>query len=229
MSQKPSLFKLHKDGYLFIGIFIAVTALAGIFQPTLGWICGILTLWCISFFRDPDRVTPNNENYIISPADGVVQKIETVSLPTELAMKESGERVRISIFLGLLDVHVNRVPVSGTISKIKYVSGRFVYAALDKASEQNERNYIVITMKNGKTVVATQIAGVIARRILCETKKGKEMLAGERFGLIRFGSRMDIYLPKGEIPKVVEEQRVIAGETILSIMGDKNAVSGAIR
>ncbi|NRA73535.1 MAG: phosphatidylserine decarboxylase [Rickettsiales bacterium] len=229
MTQKTNLFRLHKDGYLFIGIFVAITALAGMFQTTLGWICGILTLWCVAFFRDPDRVTPENENYIISPADGVVQKIEKVEVPPELAMKEQGERVRISIFLGLLDVHVNRVPVSGTITKIKYVNGRFFYAALDKASEHNERNYVVVSMKNGKNVIFTQIAGVVARRILCEVKKGKEVSAGERYGLIRFGSRMDIYLPKGEVPKVVEEQRVIAGETILSVMGDKNTISGVIR
>lgn len=229
MNQKPRLLKLHSDGYLFIGIFIAVTALVSVFWSALGWVCGILTLWCITFFRNPDRVTPDDKNYVISPADGVVQKIEKVSVPAELAMKESGERIRISIFLSIFDVHVNRVAVSGTITKIKYVNGRFFYAALDKASEHNERNYIVITMKNGKNIILTQIAGVVARRILCQVKKGKEVLAGERYGLIRFGSRMDIYLPKGEVPQVVEDQRVIAGETILSVMGNKNTVTGVIR
>ena len=196
---------------------------------SLGWICAIITVWCIAFFRDPDRVTPVNKNFIISPADGVVQKIEEVSIPPELSMKEPGKRVRISIFLGLLDVHVNRIPIAGTISHIKYVEGKFFYAALDKASEHNERNYVVVTMKNGKNVIFTQIAGVVARRILCEIKKGKKVEAGDRYGLIRFGSRMDVYLPKGEVPKVVEEQRVIAGETILSVIGDKEVVLGEVR
>jgi phosphatidylserine decarboxylase len=229
MTQKFFPFKIHKDGYLFIGIFIAVSALVGMLWSALGWICAIITVWCIAFFRDPDRVTPVNENYIISPADGVIQKIEEVNIPAGLSIKESGKRVRISIFLGLLDVHVNRSPVSGTVTQIKYVDGKFFYAALDKASEHNERNYVVVTLKNGKNVIFTQIAGVVARRILCEIKKGKKIQAGERYGLIRFGSRMDIYLPKGEVPKVVEEQRVIAGETILSIMGNKDIVHGETR
>ena len=229
MIQKVRLLKIHKDGYLFIGIFIVVTALISIIWSALGWICGIITLWCVSFFRDPDRVTPENENYVISPADGIIQKIEKVNLPPELAMKEPGQRVRISIFLGIFDVHVNRIPITGKITKIKYVDGRFFFAALDKASEHNERNYIIITMKNRKTIIVTQIAGIVARRILCEVKKGKEVLAGERYGLIRFGSRMDIYLPKGEVSKVIEEQRVISGETVLSVLGDKNIAQGIIR
>jgi phosphatidylserine decarboxylase len=223
-------FKIHKDGYFFIVIFIAVSALVScLVSSSLGWICAIITIWCVLFFRDPERVTPVNENYIVSPADGVIQKIEEVSAPSELAMKDSTKLVRISIFLSLFDVHVNRIPISGTISQIKYIAGKFFYAALDKASEHNERNYVVVTLKNGRNVIFTQIAGIAARRILYTVRKGQKVSAGERYGLIRFGSRMDVYLPKGEVPKVVEGQRVIAGETVLSILGNKSAIKGEVR
>jgi phosphatidylserine decarboxylase len=223
------IFKIHKDGYLFIGIFIVVSILLDLVWAPLGWLSVIATIWCVSFFRDPDRVTPLDERYIVSPADGVIQKIEEVNVPHEISSKEPGKRVRISMFLSVFDVHINRIPVSGTITQIKYVDGKFFYAALDKASEHNERNYMVVTMPNKKNVIFTQIAGVVARRILCEAKKGQKVLAGERYGLIRFGSRMDVYLPKGEVPKVVEGQRVVGGETILSIIGDKNLISGEVR
>jgi phosphatidylserine decarboxylase len=222
-------FKIHKDGYLFVSIFIVVSILVGMIWSGLGWIGAIITLWCISFFRDPTRVTPVDDKYIISPADGVIKKIEEVNIPSELSLKESGKRIRISIFLSVFDVHINRIPISGTVTEIKYIEGKFFCASLDKASALNERNYIVVTQKNGKNVIFTQIAGLIARRILCETKEGAKVLAGERYGLIRFGSRMDVYLPKGEEPKVLEGQRVIAGETILSVLGDKHMIHGEIR
>jgi len=221
--------KIHRDGYLFIGIFSLVTALVSLISTSFGWICAVITLWCITFFRDPTRVTPINEKFIVSPADGVVQKIENVDIPSELDSKESGQRVRISVFLSPFDVHINRIPVEGKITSIKYVPGKFFYAALDKASKHNERNYVVVTMNGGGDVIFTQIAGLVARRILCSIKEGQSVLAGERYGLIRFGSRMDIYLPKGEVAKVLEGQRVTAGETVLSVLGDKSIPQGAIR
>ncbi len=180
------------------------------------------------FFRDPDRVIPVSKDLVLSPADGVVSNIEEVDMPAELGMKKE-KRTRISIFLNIFDVHVNRVPMSGKISKILYHPGKFFNASLDKASIDNERNHVVVDIAGGKNLVFTQIAGLIARRIVCTLKEGQKVEAGDRYGIIKFSSRADIYLPKGEVPKVVKGQRMIGGETVLCKIGDKEQLSGEVK
>lgn len=228
MKNKPKLFKIHRDGYIFTSIFALISLLAGWMFAPLGWIFLILTFWCIYFFRDPDRVTPTDDKNIVSPADGVVSKIEEVQLPAELGMGKD-EVVRISIFLSVFNCHVNRVPASGKITKILYHPGKFFNAALDKASIHNERNLVAMELKNGKKLVFTQIAGLIARRIVCNLDNGQQVEAGQRYGIIRFGSRMDIYLPKGELAQVIEGQNMVAGETILARIGSKEKIKGTIQ
>ncbi len=205
---------IHRAGWPFIAAFAVITLLLLIFAKTLGFIGILLTGWCIYFFRNPRRVTPQGEGLIISPGDGIVTKIEKARPPLELKWKNK-ELPRISIFLNVFDVHVNRIPVEGTIKTIKYHPGKFLNASLDKASDLNERNSLLITTPSGQEIVIVQIAGLIARRILCEAKEGQSVKAGETFGIIRFGSRVDIYLPEGVNPQVAEGQRMIGGETIL--------------
>jgi phosphatidylserine decarboxylase len=212
---KKFIPSIHKDGYVFVCIFIIVSSILGTIWPSLSWFCTILTLWCVYFFRDPERVVPIGENLILSPADGVVQKIELASLPAELNIG-SGQRTRISIFLNIFNVHVNRVPSSGQITKLFYHHGKFFNASLDKASVHNERQLVVMKLSNGQELIFVQIAGLIARRIVCDLSEGQHVIAGDRFGIIRFGSRMDIYLPEGIKPTVQEGQTTIGGETILA-------------
>lgn len=212
---KVILPSIHKEGYYFIGIFAVVSLIMGHFVTVFGWIGAILTAWCIFFFRDPDRVTPVNDKLVISPADGVVQKIGQFPLPPELNMGDE-LRTRISIFLNVFNVHVNRVPASGTIKVLHYHPGKFFNASLDKASIDNERQTVLMTTKDNKDIAFVQIAGLIARRIVCHLEEGQEVKSGERFGIIRFGSRMDIYLPQGVNPLVIEGQQSVAGETILA-------------
>lgn len=212
---KSVLMPIHPAGWMFIAIFAVVSlALALIWAP-LGWIGLIATGWCVYFFRDPHRVTPMREGLIVSPGDGVVQRITKCVPPSELDLGVA-ERTRISIFLNVFNVHVNRIPIEGSISKLHYQSGKFINASLDKASEDNERQSIKITTPDGLTVGCVQIAGLVARRILCFLHKGQEVGVGERFGLIRFGSRVDVYLPEGVNALVVEGQTSIAGETVLA-------------
>lgn len=211
-----------------MGIGLAVTILGGGIWSPLGWIGFIFTALCAAFFRDPDRLTPDNDKLIISPADGLVQQITKAQLPAELGLTKTEQRIRISIFLNVLDVHINRIPISGKVEKIKYVHGKFFHAALDKASKHNERNFILIKTKAGKDIICTQIAGLVARRIVCHIKSGQNVLAGERYGLIKFGSRVDVYLPKGETPKVCVGQRVVGGETVLSILGDHSSIDNCV-
>lgn len=212
-----ALPNIHKEGVIFVLIFAGVTFLMGMFSDTLGWIGTILTCWCVYFFRDPERVTPEGDQLIISPADGIVSKIEQAPLPPELEMG-SEERTRVSIFLNVFNVHVNRSAVSGRVSRLHYHPGKFFNASLDKASTDNERQSICVTTEDGKDVVFVQIAGLIARRIVCYLTQGQNIKGGERFGLIRFGSRVDVYLPKAVNPLVVEGQVMVAGETILADM-----------
>ena len=167
------------------------------------------------FFRNPDRAVPQRDGLIVSPADGMVSMIERVPTPPELGMQEP-EAVRISVFMDVFNCHVNRAPIGGTISTIAYTPGKFLNASLDKASEHNERNGLVITMADGRELGVVQIAGLVARRILCEATQGQTIATGERFGLIRFGSRLDVYLPEGVAPMVCVGQTMIAGETILA-------------
>lgn len=212
---KSVLVPIHPAGWLFIFIFLAVSLVITAIWPPFFWIGAIVTGWCVYFFRDPHRVTPMREGLIVSPADGVVQKIVKCTPPAELELGD-GERTRISIFLNVFDVHVNRVPMEGSVSKMHYHAGKFLNAALDKASEDNERQSIKITTPDGLTLGVVQIAGLVARRILCDLKEGQPVKTGERFGIIRFGSRVDVYLPPDATPLVIVGQRAVGGETVLS-------------
>ena len=219
MSMLDTVIKpLHREGWRFLAIFAVVTA--GLFwlHPVAGWIGVILTVWCYYFFRDPERVTPQRAGLVISPADGVVSLISDVVPPPELEI--GGEpRTRVSVFMNVFNCHVNRAPVAGTVTTVAYTPGRFVNASLDKASEHNERNGIALQMADGRLLGVVQIAGLVARRILCDVAPGAELAAGERFGMIRFGSRLDVYLPPGVVPLVAVGQTMIAGETVLADMG----------
>lgn len=206
---------VHRDGHKFIGIFAIITLLFFLLWPPLGWLASLVTIFSVYFFRDPDRVTPMREGLIISPADGKVSSIEKVLPPTELGLG-TGERVRVSIFLSVFNVHINRTPVAGEVTHSNYIPGLFLNADLDKASEDNERQALVITTRNGVEVGVVQIAGLIARRIVTFVKQGDTLGAGERFGLIRFGSRVDVYLPEGHHALVAVGQTAIAGETVLA-------------
>ncbi len=211
--------KIHKAGWPFIGIFALVALILYSFSHFLGALGFILTLWCLYFFRDPDRVVPTKESLILSPADGHIQAIEMAPMPKELGVK--GEFLRISIFLNIFDVHVNRVPVSGILLKSVYHAGQFLNASLDKASDLNERHSYLLKVELRQSKLTTkiafvQIAGLIARRILSTIEEGDRLIAGERFGIIRFGSRMDVYLPLNVAPLVCVGQYVLGGETPLA-------------
>ena len=207
--------RIHPDGLKFVGAFAAVTLFFFLLSTALGWIGIILTAWCIYFFRNPERMTPTREGLVISPADGKVVSVREVIPPKNFDMGDE-TCTRISIFLNVFDVHVNRIPISGRIKKIIYHPGKFFNASMDKASEHNERNTLVIDLGNDKVLAVVQIAGLIARRIRCDVNEEDTVLAGERYGLIRFGSRADIYLPKGVNALVIEGQHMIAGETVLA-------------
>ncbi|MDX1923739.1 MAG: phosphatidylserine decarboxylase [Rickettsiaceae bacterium] len=206
---------IHKEGHVFIIIFSAVTFLLSSISPFIGWICFVLTIWCAFFFRNPERITPTQKGLVISPADGVVQSITTIKPPSELGLGED-EMLRVSIFLNVFNVHVNRVPVDGKITKLHYHSGRFFNASLDKASIHNERQSVLLETQEGLKIAFVQIAGLIARRIVCDLEEGAEVKAGERFGIIRFGSRLDVYLPVSTVIEVAEGQTAIGGETIIA-------------
>jgi phosphatidylserine decarboxylase len=206
---------IHSEGWPFIGIAGIIAFIFTLINTSLGWVGMILTAWCAYFFRDPKRVTPNREGLVISPADGIISSIEQVLPPQELDMG-SDSRWRISIFMNVFDVHVNRIPISGTIKKIWYFPGRFMNASLDKASEYNERQAFCLEMQDGRDIAFVQIAGLIARRIVSFVKEGYSLNSGDRFGIIRFGSRVDVYLPIGIEPLVDVGQRMLAGETVLA-------------
>lgn len=210
---------IHPDGWKFVAIFAVVAfALALVAQP-LGWIGAVLTAWCIYFFRDPPRVTPVKPGLVISPADGVVQAIGPAEPPPELGM-ERRPLTRVSIFMNVFDVHVNRSPVDAEIAGVAYRPGKFFNASLDKASEENERNALRLKLADGRELAVVQIAGLVARRIRSDAKPGGTLQAGERFGMIRFGSRVDVYLPDGVAPLAIVGQRAVAGETVI---GDLNS------
>jgi phosphatidylserine decarboxylase len=223
------LVPLHPDGWKFVAIFAAgAVVLALIWQP-LGWLGAILAAWCAYFFRDPPRVTPVRPRLVISPADGVVQAIGLAEPPPELDMEQK-PRTRVSIFMNVFDVHVNRSPVDGEVLAVAYRAGKFFNASLDKASEQNERNSLRLRLDDGREVAVVQIAGLVARRIRSDTRQGAVLQAGQRFGLIRFGSRVDVYLPEGVSPLVIEGQRSVAGETVVAdLMSGETARRGATR
>ena len=209
---------IHNEGWKFVGIFAAITALLAMIWQSLGWIGLVLTVWCFYFFRDPERVTPDKPDLVVSPADGTVQMITKVKAPEELGLGDA-KFTRVSVFMSVFNVHVNRAPAEGKILKSVYVPGKFLNATLDKASKDNERQILAMKTKGGKTLCFVQIAGLVARRILCEATEGMEYKAGERFGLIRFGSRLDVYLPEGVEPQVCLGQTMVAGETVIADLG----------
>ena len=206
--------KIHAEGYKFLVIAGIITIIFYIFSSFLGLIGLVLTIWVYYFFRDPDRIIINDDNYLVSPADGEVIKVEEVDGPKELGL-ENKKFKKISIFMNVFDCHVNRTPCSGTVEEILYKPGKFLNASFDKASEDNERNYYKIKDNAGNNIIVVQIAGLIARRIVCETNNGQTLSQGERIGMIRFGSRADVYYENYE-PLVKVGQKTISGETLLA-------------
>jgi phosphatidylserine decarboxylase len=220
------LVPLHRDGWKFVVLFFVVTVLLGEFIWSGFWIVGLLlTLWCIFFFRDPPRVTPQRAGLVVSPADGLISWVGNAVPPAELDLG-SEPLPRVSMFLSIFDVHVNRVPADGVIDVVAYHPGRFLSAADDKASDENERQAMAMTLPDGRRLAFVQIAGLVARRILCELKPQQSVRAGERFGLIRFGSRMDVYLPPGGSPLVAVGQRMVAGESVLADLNSSEPQRG---
>lgn len=222
---------VHPDGRKFVVIAAAimVTFFWIVDWDWLGWLGAALTAWVAAFFRDPIRTTPKQEGLIVSPADGLVTMIATVPPPRELVGDggmEDEPVVRVSIFMSVFDVHINRSPVSGTIRRVVYIAGKFVNADLDKASDENERQHFLVEAADGSKVAFTQIAGLVARRIVTWTKPGDRVEAGERVGLIRFGSRVDVYLPAGTSSQVLLGQRAVAGETIIGRAGVSETIEG---
>lgn len=216
MKQIGDLSKIiHKEGYIFIVVFAAISFLFSSFSSTLGTIGFIMTAWCIYFFRNPERYTPLIEDMIISPADGTVQSVVMATPPSELGLGDQ-EMLRISVFLNVFDVHVNRIPIDGKVTVLHYNPGKFFNASMDKASVHNERQSILIETESKIKVACVQIAGLIARRIVCDLEEGDKVKVGARFGIIRFGSRVDIYIPSKSMPLVCEGQKCIGGETILA-------------
>jgi len=213
---------VHPEGRKFtlIAGFLALVGFT-LLPDTFGWLLAGLTIWVAAFFRDPVRTTPANPNLIIAPADGLVTMISRVTAPLELAGEDglTGDYTRVSIFMSVFDVHINRSPISGTVRRIAYIPGKFLNADLDKASEDNERQHFLVESEDGVRIGFTQIAGLVARRIMSFVKEGDRVEAGERIGLIRFGSRVDVFLPAGTGSQVLLGQRTIAGETILGEMG----------
>ena len=206
--------KLHKEGYRFLAIAVVITFILLLISNLLGLISFLITVWIYYFFRDPERFPLNNDNYLLSPADGVVSQIVEVNGPKELNL-ENKKFTRVSIFMNVFNCHVNRIPASGKIEKIYYVPGKYLNASLDKASEDNERNFLKLKNSEGNEFILVQIAGLIARRIVCDTKEGEELKQGDKFGIIRFGSRVDLYFEKYNI-MVNKNQITVAGETIIA-------------
>ena len=207
--------KIHNEGYKFIIIFAIATIVLYLINGFLGFIGIVLTIWCYYFFRDPKRTTPEREGLLVSPADGIISLIEKAVPPEELGMS-SDPLTRVSVFMNVFNCHVNRAPIAGEVASIAYRPGKYLNASLDKASVDNERNSLTIEIADGRQIVVVQIAGLVARRIVCFVKQAQALRTGERFGLIRFGSRVDVYLPDGVQPMVSVGQSMIAGETVIA-------------
>jgi phosphatidylserine decarboxylase len=227
---------IHPEGRKFGLIAVAISLFFLLFLqwPIVGWPLMLVSLWVFAFFRDPERVVPQSDGAIIAPADGLVTLISEVEPPIELQIDDgsghpglpAGTVTRISIFMSVFDVHINRAPVGGTIRRVVYIPGRFMNADLDKASEDNERQHILIERGDGLRLGFTQIAGLVARRIVPFVKPGDIVAKGQRVGLIRFGSRVDVYLPQGTDAKVLIGQRIVAGETVLGQVGERGLIEG---
>lgn len=206
---------MHPEGRKFVAVFAAITgALSFVWMP-LFWLGVGATVWCYYFFRDPVRVIPQQPGLVMSPADGIISLIEEVAPPTDLGLGTESV-IRVSVFMNVFNCHVNRAPIAGKVTHVVYRHGKFLNASLDKASEHNERNSITIEAQDGVRIGVVQIAGLVARRIVCFVREGSRLDVGHRFGLIRFGSRLDVYLPKGVLPLVAVGQTAVAGETILA-------------
>ncbi len=238
-TAKYALPPMHPEGRKFVGAAAVATLVVGfgLHWTTLGWLLVALTVWIALFFRDPARTTPGGDRLLVSPADGMVSMVATVAVPRQLAGDVGlgggigtgvGELVatRVSVFMNVFDVHVNRSPLAGTVSRIAYVPGKFLNADLDKASDDNERQYFVVEGGDGTRVGFTQIAGLVARRIVRFVDVGERVAAGQRIGLIRFGSRVDVYLPAGYACEVLPGQRCVAGETIIARRGSDGVTAG---
>ena len=207
---------INSAGYPFIALFFFIALLLSLFSDFLGWIGFLLSLWCVYFFRDPERVTPDIKNTVISPADGKIVKVVSAKSPENLQDKQPIQMTKISVFMNVFNVHVNRIPVTGKVVWLKYIPGTFINASLDKSSEHNERMIAKIEVEKDIFVYVVQIAGLIARRIKCDLTENQSVVVGERYGIIRFGSRLDVYVPKESSVKVKEGQLAISGETILA-------------
>jgi phosphatidylserine decarboxylase len=206
--------KLHKEGYRFLAIAGVITFILLLISNFLGILSFIITIWVYYFFRDPDRYPINDESYLVSPADGVISQIVETNGPKELSL-DNKKYTRVSIFMNVFNCHVNRVPSSSTVSEIYYKSGKYFNASLDKSSDENERNYLKIKNSNGDEIILVQIAGLIARRIVCDVKEGEKLKQGDKFGIIRFGSRVDLYFENYKL-MVKKDQNSVGGETILA-------------
>ena len=213
---------MHREGIRFVAIFAAITVVLFFLWEPLGWIGVILTIWCYYFFRDPKRATPLREWLLVSPADGVISLIEPAVPPAELGMGPEA-LTRVSVFMSVFNCHVNRTPIAGRVAKMAYLSGKFFNASLDKASVDNERNALAIELPDGRKIAVVQIAGLVARRIMWWIGEGQQLETGERFGLIRFGSRLDVYLPPGVEPLVALGQTMVAGETVIADLAGQEA------
>ena len=207
--------KIHTEGYKFLVIFIVATIVLYFIHGFLGFVGFILSIWVYYFFRDPDRVSIDDDNYLTSPADGLVLQVLETNGPKELEL-ENKKFTKISIFMNVFDCHVNRTPCAGKISQIVYKPGKFFNASLDKASEENERNYFKVKLsKNGEEIIIVQIAGLIARRIVCDVEQGQELKQGDRIGMIRFGSRVDLYFKNKKVLAKIG-QNVVSGESLIA-------------
>lgn len=217
---------MHREGIKFVLIFALITVGFFFISDWLGWAGVGLTIWCYYFFRDPQRTTPTRDGLLVSPADGIISLIEKAVPPEELGMSPEA-LTRVSVFMNVFNCHVNRAPIAGDVVSIAYRAGKYFNASLDKASSDNERNSLVLKVADGRQIAVVQIAGLVARRIVCFVKKSQVMRTGERFGLIRFGSRVDVYLPEGVHPLVSVGQSMVAGETVIAdLTADEAARTG---
>ncbi|MDH3472530.1 MAG: phosphatidylserine decarboxylase [Rhodospirillales bacterium] len=209
------LVPIHRAGWPFIAIFLVIAVALGVLWQPLFWLGLVATGWCVYFFRDPPRMTPIRQGLVVAPADGRVQWVGLAKPPEELALGTE-PLMRISIFLNVFDVHINRIPIGGKVTRLEYTPGKFLNASLDKASEDNERQSVTIELADGRKLGVVQIAGLVARRIVCDLAPEQSVRSGQRFGLIRFGSRTDLFLPDGVAPLVAVGQRAVGGETVLA-------------
>ena len=207
--------KIHKEGYRFLVIAVIITFICLLFSKALGLITILLTIWVYYFFRDPDRISIQDDNFLVSPADGLISNISEVDGPAELSLEER-KFTKVSIFMNVFNCHVNRTPISASVEEILYKPGKFLNASLDKSSDENERNYYRLKTKNGDDIIIVQIAGLIARRIVCEVETNQTLIQGERIGMIRFGSRVDIYFNNRKILAKLG-QNVVAGESLIAV------------